>query len=292
MSFYLLLILLVFCSFFQSFFSKLYSLRSDNASPAAPFVFSVIFGIFVGIASLVMNGFVFRPSALTFLFGLLNAAALVIYQTTQLNSLARGSYMISNICMLFGGILLPMIVSMLALGQWLSPLQIVGVVLMLICVILLNLQTGEVTKPKKGFWFFCIAMALANGTYSVLLSLQANLVGGDERAEMLTISYIGSAVFAFLVVLFMRREKTFSDFRMKRKPFLFTIGCCTATTLMSNLYLHLLSIGNTTVVTVFDYGGFLVLATIASFVVFGEKLSKLQIAGVIVGTASVIMLAI
>ena len=89
-----------------------------------------------------------------------------------------------------------MIVSAIKLGQHLSTLQIIAVVLMFVAFILLNCQGVSLGGTKKGYWFMCAALALSNGTYGAFMSLQAGLLDGAERTEMIAVSYIGSALLA------------------------------------------------------------------------------------------------
>ena len=188
----LLLAVMVLCYAFQALFCKFYSQKCTGDTAVISLIFAVIFGCFIGTATLALGGFTFSPSPLTLAFGLLNAAVLVVFHLSQIGAAARGSYAIMNLCMLFGGIIVPMIVSAIKLGQHLSTLQIIAVVLMFVAFILLNCQGVSLGGTKKGYWFMCAALALSNGTYGAFMSLQAGLLDGAERTEMIAVSYICS----------------------------------------------------------------------------------------------------
>lgn len=293
---YVLLGLMVLCYALQSLFEKLYAANCKGDSGGASLRFAVIFGVFIGIATLAAGcvsagGFSFAPSRATMICAIGVAVMLVIFHLTQIGATARGSYAIANLCMLFGGILIPMVVSMIQMGQRLSVLQIIAVVMMCAAFVLLNCQGMSLKGAKKGFWFFCIALGVANGVFGALLALQADFAPG-ERTEMLTVGYLTSAVLALLVLLFRKvRGKGKGDLHMTRRAMLFALGCCVVATVAVNILSYLLARMNVTVVNTVDNGGVLILAALFGLIIFHEKLTKLQFCGLGVALASVILLS-
>ncbi len=287
-----LILLMILCYSMQSLFAKLFAMHYEGNSATASLVFAVIFGIFISIATLAADGFGFDPSVLTVCFALLNAVVLVLYHLSQIGASVRGSYAILNLCMLFGGIVIPMIVSMLTLNQRLTGLQIVAVIIMFVAFVMLNAQGATLSDTKPGYWRYCILLAVSNGLYGSVLSLQSGLMEGAERTEMIALSYLGSAVLAFLVVWIKRRKRTFAEFKMKPKALFSALGCCTAATVAVNLLLYLLSQVNTTVINTLDNGGVLVCSTLFASLLFGERPTKLQMCGLIVALCSIVMLSL
>lgn len=287
-----LIAFMILCYTFQSLFEKYFAMHYDGDSSTASLVFTVIYGVFIAVATLAADGFSFSPSPLTVGFALLNALILLIYHLTQIGASMRGSYAILNLCMLFGGIIIPMIASMITLKQRLTGLQIAAVVVMFGAFLLLNIQGATLTGTKPGYWLCCILLALSNGLYGALNSLQSGLMEGAERTEMIALSYFGSAVLAFVAMLFMRRKKTFSDFKMKPKAILFALGCCVAATVAVNLVMYLLSQVNTTVLNTLDNGGVMVTSSLCAFFLFGERPTKIQLCGLGCALCSIVMLSL
>lgn len=297
----LLLAVMVLCYAFQALFCKFYSQKCTGDTAVISLIFAVIFGCFIRTATLALGGFTFSPSPLTLAFGLLNAAVLVVFHLSQIGAAARGSYAIMNLCMLFGGIIVPMIVSAIKLGQHLSTLQIIAVVLMFVAFILLNCQGVSLGGTKKGYWFMCAALALSNGTYGAFMSLQAGLLDGAERTEMIAVSYIGSALLAAaaaaILGLRVKRDRKNPDVK-DAPPTLhiscaavgWAIACCIVATAAANILLYLLSKMNTTVVNTVDNGGVLLLSALFAFIFFGERPSKLQYCGLAAALVSIILL--
>lgn len=288
----LLIAFMIFCYTVQSLFAKYFALHYDGNSSTASLVFAVIFGGFIAVATLVSGGFAFAPSALTVALGLANAVVLVAYQLALIGASVRGSYAILNLCMLFGGIIVPMITSTIMLDQSLTGLQIAAVAVMLAAFVLLNIQGASMTGTKRGYWPLCLLLFLSNGLYGAINSLQANLMDGAERTEMITIGYLGSAILAFAAVAVMRRGKTLSDFKLKPKAIGFAAGCCIAATVAVNVVMYLYTVVNTTVLSTLDNGGVMVTSSLCALFLFGERPTKLQFCGLGLALCSIIMLSL
>lgn len=294
-----LLILMIFCYALQALFCRLYAKNCTGDDKERSLFFAVIFGAFIALATFAVGcfsagGIGFAPSRLTVIFGACNAAFLVIFHLSQIGATSRGSYAIANLCMLFGGILIPLGISVVKLGQGLSALQIIAVVLMLVAFVLLNCQGMSLGDAKPGYWACCIALALSNGFYGAVLALQANLAGDGERTEMLIISYLGSAILAGIVLALIRTRRTpgREPFRMSRRALCFALACCAVATVAANILLYLFARMNVAVLNTVDNGGVLILAALFAFLIFKERPSKLQFCGLAVALGSVILLSL
>lgn len=294
---YLLLGAMVLCYALQSLFERLYAGNCKGGESEISLWFAAIFGAFVGIASFAAGcvsagGFAFSPSRATIIYAVCNGAMLVIFHLSQIGATTRGSYAIANLCMLFGGIIIPMVVSMVQMHQRLSWWQIAAVFLMGAAFVLLNLQGISLKGVKKGFWFFCIVLGVSNGVFGSLLALQTNYAGG-ERAEMLTVCYLTSALLALLVLLTRKvRGGEKKAFRMSCRAWLFALGCCVAATVAVNILAYLLARMNVTVVNTVDNGGVLILAALFGVVIFHEKPTRMQLCGLGTALVSVVLLSI
>ena len=126
---------------FQSLFQKLFSTHYESSSAAlTSTVFSISYGAFAGLSTLIVTGFAFAPSPATWVCGLVNALALWTYNTCMIQASRTGSYSFQMIAMLFGGIVLPMVFNAIFLGTALSALQLFAIALMLVSFVLMNLK--------------------------------------------------------------------------------------------------------------------------------------------------------
>lgn len=288
----ILTVTMILCYALQGLFAKLFAGCYGKDSSTAALIFAVIFGMFIAVGTLVTGGGQLSFSTLTICFALIESVMLVGYHLTQIGASVRGSYAIMSLCMLFGGIIFPMIVSTITLNQRLTGVQIVAVIIMLISFVLLNIQGASLKGTKKGYWLYCILLALSNGGYGVVISLQSGLLSGAERTEMICLSYAASAVLAFLVLVLRRGKVVLSYFRMNGRAAGCAFGCGVVATIAVNLYLYLLSGSNTTVLNTLNNGGVLVCSSLFAVVLFGEKLTKLQLSGLLMALCSIIMLSL
>ncbi len=285
---------MVICYTIQSLFSKCFAMHYEGEPETASLVFATIFGTFIAVTTFVSGGFSFSPSWQTVVFALTNAVMLVLFHLSQIGSTSRGSYAISNICMLFGGILVQLPVSAFLLGKEMVWYQYVAIAILLLAFVLLNIEGVSMTGTKKGYWFFCILLFLSNGIFGAVNSMQGHFVGDGERTEMITVAYLGSAILAFVSVLAKRGKNALPDFKLKPKAILFALGCCTAATLGVNLLLYIYSIPevNPAIVSAIDNGGVLVLTTLAAVVLFKERPTKIQYCGLVLAFGSIVLLNI
>lgn len=277
----------------QSLFAKLFSQKhgSKNAAVTST-VFSIVYGVFAGFVTLALGGFRFAPSRETLTLGLLNAVMLLLYNTSLIEASRRGSYSFQMICLLFGGIVPPMLHEVLFLGGTLTAVQGVAIGLMLASFVLMNLK-GLTLKGSDGrFLFWCAMLFLTNGLYGILMNLQQRRMNGAERNEMIILTYLGMAVLYAVWALLRNRSELTEGFRMGREPLVWLLLCCASATSAAHLMMVLLGRMEASLLYTIDNGGVLVLSLLYSFMLFREKVNAAQIAGIALASVSIVMLSL
>ena len=287
-----LIFIMGLCHALQSLFARLFNRDTAGNAAATPTVFAILFGASIGTLTFAVGGFTFSASPMTVLLGACNAVIVVIFNLSLISATARGSYAIAMIAMLFGGILIPSAVSVIAFDQTLTVRQIVATLIMLIAFVLLNAKGKTGQKSQKGFWIACLLLGLSNGAFGACLTVQANAMKGAERVEMILLSYLGSALLAFLILLIKRRGAAFGDFRVGKRSAVWGLLCFAVATVAVNLMLFVLSRVNTTVTTAMDNGLVLVFSALFALLLFKEKPSKLQYVGLGFALASILAFSI
>lgn len=289
----LVTLMIVFFSF-QSLFTRLYSANyagADNAK-ATP-VFSVCYGVFIAAASFLLGGMSFAPSWQTVLLGVLNAGMLILYNTSIIEAGNRGSYSFLMVASMFGGILVPMAVGLLFMGETLSGLQIVAVVMMLVSLLLMNVRTISFKGASRSYYLWCIALFFANGLYGAINNLQTQVMDGAQRTEMLTILYLCSALAVIVSECARGQGKALvQGFRMGKKAGLFLLITCLSATAAANLLLFILARMDSSILYTIDSGAVLVLSILYSLVLFKEKPTWEQIVGMATAVASIVLINI
>ena len=290
----LLLALMVVLFSFQSLFTRLYSksYAGVDKSAATP-VFSVCYGLFIALCSWVAGGFGFHASWQTWLFGLLNALILLLYNTSMIKSGNLGSYAFLMLSSLFGGIVIPLIAGTAFLGERMSLLKWTAAALMLAAVLLMNSKGLTLKNAARGYFFWCALLFLANGLYGTVMNFQVRNLNGQEGSEMRVILFAFSALLAFLAeALQGRGRKLIGGFAMGKKAGLWLAACCVSAFAAVRLLMYLLSKMQTGIVHTINNGGVLVLSLLYAIVLFGEKPNRLQYLGMALAAASIVMLSL
>ncbi len=287
----ILLVILILLYVFQSFFCKLYTTACKSEKAATP-VFNALFGGVIGLVTLVIYGFHFQPSAITWLFGITNAVILFVYNTALIGASKRGSYAFLNICMLFGGILVPLFIS-LASGTSFTLRQLIAIAIMLLSFVVIN-SKGISLKGSQGMYFFyCVLLFISNGLFGAVMDSQQLKLDGAERGEMIVISYLGTAVLSILYILATQRKDFLPSFKVGTKALLFGLGSGAVAVAAVNLMMYLLSlIQPATILFTIDNGGVLVGSAVFAAVFLKEKIALHQGIGYVLSLVSIIMLSL
>ena len=279
---------------FQSLFTRLYS--ANYAGPdagKATSVFSVCYGVFIAAASFLLGGMTFAPSWQTILLGLLNAGMLILYNTSIIEAGNRGSYSFLMVASMFGGILVPMAIGLIFLGETLSGLQIVAVLMMLVSLVLMNVRTISFKGASKSYYIWCLALFFANGLYGAINNLQTVVMEGAQRTEMLTILYLCSALAVIITECVKGQGKQLlSGFKMGKKSVLFMVITCLSATAAANLLLYILTLMSSSVLYTIDSGAVLVLSILYSLILFKEKPTWEVVLGMVIAVASIVLINI
>lgn len=278
---------------FQSLFSKLFSgsYQSEDADQTST-VFSITYGLFAAVATIIIAGFHFAPSPMTILFGLINAVMLFVYNMSMIKASRTGSYSIQMLSLLFGGLVMPMVFNALFMGERLSALQFIAIGIVMVSFVLMNLTGLSFKGLSRKFILWCTLLFFSNGFFCIVLNAQQKALSGAERNEMIIIVYGVMALLYIVLQLFKSPKVLISGFRMDLKSLAFLLLCCASATTASHFTLYVLSKVDATIVFAFSNGGVLVLSVLYSWVLFKERLSKVQWLGVALATASIVMLSV
>lgn len=289
----LLVAALVLLFTFQSLFCKLFSQRHDCGSSAlTSTVFSICYGLFTGIVTFLVAGLRFAPSKETLLLGLMNAVALLVYNQAMVRASCQGPYSFQMLCSMFGGTVVPMVYGAVFLNESLSGVQLCAIGLMLGAFVLLNWKGLRLKGSSGGFFFWCAALFLANGFYGVLLNQQQLIMQGQQRNEMIMLTFLGMAVLSLLLQLIQEPKALGRGLRMTPRALLYLLICCISAATACHLILYVLTRVDATILYTVQNGGVLVLSVLCSCVLFHEKISKIQAAGIALSVVSIVMLSL
>lgn len=273
---------------FQSLFCRLYA-SARGGEGAIPF--AVLYALIVGIFTLAANGFSFRPSGTTLILGLLNALMILLFNISMVRAGALGSYAFLMVCMLSGGILVPMVYDILYVGASLDALGIAGVAAMLAAFVLMNLDGFRGEKSGK-YLLWCALLFVVNGLYGIIMHLQQHLMAGAQREEMIVTTFLGMALGTAGFELLIRRRAFLGSLRMCPRAVIYLLISSVCATLAVNLLLYAMGKINLTVLNVVNNGGVLALSAGYALALFRERPAPRAIAGLVLAGASIVVLSL
>ena len=202
-----------------------------------------------------------------------------------------GSYAFMMICVLTGGILVPMVYDAVYLKNSFNAVQLIAVALMIAAFIVLNLD-GIKEKKSGKYLLFCCILFFANGAYGIFMNLQQNLMEFTQRNEMIITTFLGMGIITAVFELLIHRKRFVDGFSMGKKAVMPMILSSVSATVAVNLLMWVMKSVNITVLSVVNNGGVLVFSAIFAFTVFKEKMERNTVIGILMACASIVMLSI
>lgn len=284
----------------QTLFCRLYNQRYPGEESTSPFVYNVIYGVFVSVVTFAVGKGRFAPSTATVLLGLLNGAVLFGYNLSLIKATAGGSYAVANLCLLAGGILIPLFQSVIVYHVPLNALQYAGVAVMLAAFLFLNLdgivggkkEAKAKTAASRLFPLFCALLFLFNGLYGALLNAQQEATGNTQREEMIIVTFLFTALLGFAMLLAKRGRGRLAAFRQTKGSALCMLLCCISAAAALNLLMYVMQLVNVPVLYTVENGGVLVLSVVFAVFLFKEKITPFKAVGLLLALSSLVMLSI
>ena len=281
----LMILLYSFQSFCCKRYADFYPGRADMASPT----FTAVSGITVAFISLCFMGFRFEASLLTLLLGVLNAISLTGYNYFMVKCSQSGPYTILMVFAIAGGIIIPTLSALFGFGVQLSWLKWIGVFVVIGGVYLASYRKNETTVNFKVFIPSCLGLAFCNGAYAALTDIQQRLTGAGEKEEMVCITYIVAALIAMVMILIKERG-SLSCFKQTKVSVFFLAVTAIIVGLAINLLVIVITLLNDiTLLHTVNNSGILFVSAILSFLIFKEKITRLNILGYIVMCAALVL---
>lgn len=289
----LLIALLILLYSLQSLFCKFFSERYPGDATDSSTVYTVFYGLIVALLTFAVNGFSFHAGWLTVVLALLNAVMLVTYNMSLIGASARGSYSIVMICMLFGGILVPLAESTLIFDTKLNPWQFSAIGLMLVSFVFLNWDgiKGNGKRPPKLFYIFCLLLFFSNGIYGALLDIPQKLQNG-EKNELVILTFLFAGILSAVILAVQKKRRFVACMKQTKWSALFLVSCCLIATFAVNLYVYCLSLIDVSILSALDNGGVLLLSVLFSCFFFHEKIKPAKAVGILLSLGSIVILNI
>lgn len=276
-----------------SIFKKLYTNRDSRLSGS--FAYTAV-GCLVAAAVLFAWGGFGKASLFTVLLGVLFGAVTALQGVTNMAALQVGPLSYTTVIISFST-LISALSGVLFFGESIGLWQIIGMVLMLASFALANGGENGGKRANLRWLLLCVVAFLATGAIGVMQKIHQSSAFKGELNAFLVIAFAVSALFSGVVALFLRKKDRTSNApenargKMILLIFLMLIsGVCVAVNNKLNLYLS--GVIDSVIFFPVVNGGGLVLTTLASLIIFKERLRAKQWIGILLGIASVLCLCV
>jgi drug/metabolite transporter (DMT)-like permease len=271
-------------------------LDNSTGSNSSVLLYNALGGAISALVLLMWGGFG-ECSRYTLLLGILFGIVVGLQGIVMILAFKCGPFSYTNVIASFSTVVTALS-GFLFFGEApLATAQIIGILLMLVSIVLAN-EKGEDEKSTSALWLTLAVFAFClTGGIGLMQKIHQS---GEYKGELnayLIIAFITIAVVSVPAILwFMKKEKVkgseiSSKGDNKKSLLLLSMmimgGVCVAANHKLNLYIS--GIMPSAVFFPIVNGGGLVLATVASLIVFREKLSPKRWVGLILGTVSVVL---
>ena len=276
---------------------RTYYSKNVSSSINGYHLFNAVSSLVCGVVLLLLSGGSLSISVYTIIMAVLFGIITALQQITNSAALGLGPWSYTSVIISMSTVITALS-GALFFHETVRITQVFGIVLMVVCLIL-SVKKEEGEKKKKSMRWFVISLisCVCSGGVGIMQKVHQSSEHKDELTMFLIIAFICSFLFscANLAVSKLRKKTEAPLFDKKIKfPLLGVIfvfgGIGIALNNLINLYLS--GVVDSAVFFPIVNGGGLVLITIASLVLFKEKLSAKQWVGMGFGIAATVMLCV
>lgn len=284
--------MMILCYTAQSLLCRKYAEHYPGKPELSSPVFTVVSGLIVAAASVILSGANLHAQPLTILFGIVNALALFGYNVCLIRASQTGSYSILMVFSIAGGILIPTAFATLLFDDDISVPRLAAIFVILLSVFLVSRKPDERTGGRRGFYFFCTGLGLFNGFYGTLLDVQQRITGAEEKEAMVALTYLAAALLAVVFLTIRTRGHIAGAMRQTPRSAFYLLSCSVTVAGAIHLLAFLISAVDISMLYTFDNAGVFCLSMLASCVFFRERLTKWNVIGCILMCAALVCVSL
>lgn len=274
---YVLVLIATVLLAFEFAFSRKYQTMEGTAA-AAGLRFNLLTGLFTALIFFCLSGFKLEFSAFSIVVVALAALCGTAYNVISFGILKAGGMALYSMFLMMGGMLLPYFYGVLFLEEALTPLRIIGVVIIGAAVVLSC--KAKYQFPKR-VYLLCIAVFVLGGLVSIFSKIHQINVTNNPISTTAFVMYGGVGRFLFsgtaLVVSGKHRQKPASS---PWKILAVAAGAAAISGLSYMLQLTGARELPATVLYPMVTGGSIIFSALSGRVFFKEKISRLQLLSV------------
>lgn len=261
-------------------------------------LYNAVTSIVASIILLLWGGFG-SASVFTIILAVAFGVITAIQQITNFQAMETGPWSYTSVLISLST-LIPALSGVMFFGESIGIFQIIGMVLLVACFVL-SVDFKKSDKKANVIWLIYTLVAfLCTGAIGVMQKVHQTSDFKGELNAFLIIAFAVSFVYSLVFTIFHTKKTLLAPNDQKSEgmkiykiiPFVLMVIAGATVAVCNKLNLYLSGVMNTAVFFPLVNGGGLVLTTICAVTVFKEKLTPRQWLGLVIGTASVILLVL
>ncbi len=283
---YLYLVFIIICLSGQNNFMKLFNKKTEAQKNP-----SLLYLLCMSAASILLitcaSGFRLVWDSATFGFSVIFGTCFAATVFFNVLAIKYGPLSLTSLITAYS-LIIPTMFGIFFLDEPVSPYLAVGIVLLMVSLLLINLKKGGGEGSINIRWFVCVLIAfLGNASISCVQKYHQVLYPGKFRFEFM--AFAMCIVFVISVTaLLVTRTKVSPDAMQNGLLFASPAGMMNA--VVNLLVMTVASVLPASLVYPVVSAGGIVLTSCLALTVYREKLTRWQIAGLVIGIASVVFL--
>ncbi len=196
---YIFICIAVILMSFQLVFSKLYQSKANCKNAAL--VFPLITGVVAFILFFIISGFKIYYSSFSILMAFCGALITTVFSLIGLKAVKEISVSIYSAFTMLGALIIPFIYGVLILREPLSPLMIVGVVVLVVALVINAIEKGEQSKGYVKGIIYCLIVFTLNGVFGVLSKIHQINENAVDTSVFLQWITLFQALFSLIILI-------------------------------------------------------------------------------------------
>ena len=256
--------------------------KTAGTSIKAGLIYNAFLGLFSAGMFLVINKFEINISLFSILMASIFSIVLMLYVVIGFQIMEKGNMSLYTLFLMSGGMTVPYIWGVLFLNEEITIIRTIGLAVIIAAIVIYN---SGVKMPNKKQLILCLAVFLLNGISSVVSKMhQINPVSKTvTSSDFVFITAVLKAVICSVIMIAGRGKLSKNPVRIELRKVIPIILLAASVDGVSFM-LQLIGASNlpATVLYPLVTGGSLMLTSLVGVIVFKEKLSARQWAGIAV----------
>lgn len=254
--------------------TKVYQLKQGNSIQSGV-IFNSLVGLVGSLIYFVVGGFKIEFTIFSVVLALLFTLFCGLYTIIGFKIMSIGSMAIYTIFLMLGGMILPYFYGLFFLGEKITVLKVVALLLMIIAIILQN--DGEKKKGKALFYILCVCVFVLNGLVSVVSKVHQSYPQFEtvsDNAFVLIKNLMRFLMFGAMIPFV--REKGIRIFAISPKMYIVIAASALFSSVAYYLQLVCASYLPATIQFPVMSGGTIIFTALLGLICFKEKISLRQ----------------